>query len=262
MSQVQNLHPLIALWPGAEVVYDRAWLSLPDGRADELSQLSLDPEALAGLPLVIFQTGSADRGQDKALAQWFNGLGLAFLAPRSHLVPNRLTYQSPAPMEVYQRVHDLRRKEIDYCLHRLETAGLFDLSRLAVIGLSEGAVAAATWRPELKCPRVILAWSMEESYFGREMTFPRDTGCPILNVIGGKDPFFGAQGSLASVEQVVGHGAEVLGDYPNAKVIIYPNCGHRVADDLQCETDVVNFVVQHLALAPLSGSQDLQQRNA
>lgn len=262
MSQVQPPHPLIALWPGAEIVFDRAWLSLPDGRADELSRLSLDPAALAELPLVIFQTGSADRGQDKALARWFNGLGLAFLAPRSHLVPNRLTYQSPAPMEIYQRIHDLRRREIDYCLQRLEAAGLFDLNRIALIGLSEGAVAAATWNPARKCPRVILAWSMEDSYFGRELTFPRDPNCPILNVIGGKDPFFGAQGSLASIEQVIGHGAEVLGDYPNAKVVIYPQCGHRVADDPQCEADVVNFVVQHLAPAQLSGPQDPQQRTA
>ncbi|MDQ2067940.1 hypothetical protein Q9295_16320 [Xinfangfangia sp. CPCC 101601] len=262
MSDVHTPPPLIALWPGAEVVFDRAWLSLPDGRAGELSDLALDPAALADLPLVIFQTGSTDRGQDKAVAQWFNGLGLAFLAPRSHLVPNRISYQSPAPMEVYQRVHDLRRKEIDYCLYRLQKAGLFDLDRLAVIGLSEGAVAAATWRPQRNCPRVILAWSMEDSYFGRDMTFPHDINCPILNVIGAKDPFFGAQGSLASTDQVIGHGAEVLADYPNTKVILYPNCGHRVADDPQCEADVVNFVVQHLAPAGLCRPKNPQQRTA
>lgn len=257
-------HPLLSHWPGAEITFDRAWLSLADGRAGEFADLApeLDPAALRDMPLVLFQTGSAERGQDKALAEWFRGMGLAFLAPRTHLLAGRPSYRSPAPMAVYERVHALRRMELDYTLARLEAAGLFDLTRLGVIGLSEGAVAAATWQPERKCPRVVLAWSMEDSYFGREMTFPQDLTCPILNVIGGSDPFFGAEDSLASIEQVSGHAGRVLRAYPEAKVILYPNCGHRVADDPRCPGDVRRFLADSLGLdAPFDQHQN-QQRNA
>lgn len=264
MSVTKPLHTLLTEWPEAEVVYDRGWLSLPDGRAGELRVLltNLDRTALRDLPVVMFQTGSAERGQDIALAKWFTGLGVAFFAPRTHLLPNRPSYQSPAPLAVYQHVHHLRRLELDYCRDRLRQDGLFDTSRLCVIGLSEGAVAAATWETSRPYPRVVLAWSMEDSYFGRDMTFPQDLACPILNIIGGKDPFFGAEDSLASVEQVRGHGAAQLADYPNAKVILYPGCGHRVCDDAQCQADVVAFVEKHLLQNQVINPQNSQQRTA
>jgi len=263
MMTASAKHPLLLAWPEAAIVYDRAWLSLPDGRAGELRDLArdLDPATLRDLPVVVFQTGSADRGQDKAIARWFADRELAFIAPRTHLIAGRPSYESPAPLEVYHRVHELRRLEIDYVLARLEGDGLFDLSRLCIMGLSEGAVAAATWAPDRTCPRVIMAWSMEETYFARDLVFPAMSCTPMLNIIGGKDPFFGAHDSLASVEQVAGHGAQALGYYRNSKIVIYPDAAHRVADVQGCVEDVTMFVDRYLLeVQAQDAGPDQQQR--
>lgn len=251
-SHASTSTDLLSRWPGAEAVFDDAWLALPDGTAGEFKTVSrrLARYASTPLPVVLFLTGSAERGQDKAVAAWFAGEPVAFIAPRTHRIPGRPAYVSPAPAAVYEQIHALRRAEIDYTLERLSGQAGVDLSRLCLVGLSEGAVAAASWAPERAIPRVVMSWPMEDCYFGRGIPLPAPCETPILNIMGGRDPYFGARGSLASAEPVCGHGGAALAGYPRAKVVIYPHCGHRVADDPRCALDVRDFTLSALGVSP------------
>src|SRR5690606_7757764 len=140
-------------------------------------------------------------------------------------------YRSPAAATVYGRVHALRRMELDYTVARLARHAAFDLSRLVVVGVSEGAVAAATWAPHRNHPRLLIAWSVEDGYFASGFPLPEEPATPILNLMGWRDRFFGATDSLSAEgragRQIHGHGAARLAAYERARVILYPSAGHR-----------------------------------
>lgn len=246
-------HDLLRAYPGAEVVFERAFVSLP---GDQAAGTPADLGAVmdragpqgAGWPVILFATGSRSFEAPALLAGWIRAAGLqaALVAPCTHLVPGRPRYHSPADAAVYARVHALRRAELDYVAARLAGHAAFDLSRVIVAGVSEGAVAAASWATERPFPRLLISWSIEDTYFARNVPLPLDPSTPILNLMGWQDSYFGARDSLSSAEQVQGHGASRLAGYPRARVILYPSAGHRLFDHNQTRDDVVAFLARHL----------------
>ncbi len=253
-------HALLRAYPGAEVVFDRAFVALPGGRRGTPSDLSHAMDRAGpggtGWPVILFATGSRSFETPALLADWMRAAGLkaALVAPCTHLVPGRPRYHSPADAAVYAQVHALRRAELDYVAARLAGHGAFDLTRVIVAGVSEGAVAAASWAPDCRFPRLLMSWSIEETYFARDVALPRDPSTPILNLMGWQDGYFGARDSLSAAEQVLGHGASRLAGYPQSRVILYPSAGHRLFDHPQTRDDVVAFLAQQLR-ALLSGAE-------
>lgn len=197
--------------------------------------------------IVMFLTGSRQRGQDAQFADWMPDLsGWLMVAPNTHALSARPSYTSPAEQSVYAQVHHLRVAEIEYCLLRLQALPACADLPLAIVGLSEGAVAALAWRPENPATRVCLAWPCETTYFGELPRLPDDLDTPILNIMGGSDTYFGVENSLsAQAGSPKGHGAQSLSEHANAKVIIYPKWGHRILDHPQTRGDVMGFLTHH-----------------
>lgn len=248
---------LLRAYPGADVVFDRAFVALPQSDTPgtpETLGAALDhpgPDG-RGWPVILFATGSTSFEGAGLVAGWIRDrIPAALVAPNTHLVPGRPRYRSPAAAAVYDSVHALRRMELDYTVARLARHAAFDLSRLTVVGVSEGAVAAATWAPHRNDPRLLIAWSVEDSYFARDFRLPDDPATPILNLMGWRDRFFGATDSLSAESRAGrptdGHGAARLAAYERARVVLYPSAGHRLLHHPQTRADVVAFLADQMA---------------
>ena len=198
--------------------------------------------------IILFLTGSKERGQGRQFSEWMQDLpGWLMVAPNTHALSRRPAYNSPADPSVYTEIHALRVAEIDYCLKKLRQRPTLADVPVAIVGLSEGAVAALAWRPDIKVPRICLAWPCEPSYFSDLPPLPADQTTPILNIMGGCDHFFGATDSLnAKFRANLGHGANTFSAYENAKIILYPKWGHRVLEHPSARGDVMGFLNQHL----------------
>lgn len=247
-------HDLLRAYPGAEVVFDEAFLASPVGNGTPVTLYDACQSAGAAgakWPVVVMATGSRSFESPRVIAGCLRDAGIeaALIAPATQCVPNRPRYVSPGDAEVYDQVHRLRRSELDYTLSRLASYPCFDLSRLVVMGVSEGGVAAATWRPDCEAPRLVIAWGMERSYFVNDFELPRRRSTPILNLMGWQDAYFGSRDSLSAPDGVHGHGAPALTEYPNARVIIYPYAGHKLLDYPPAVDDVAEFLRRHLCPA-------------
>ena len=128
----------------ASAVFDHASFAM--GATWFGSDLAAVSAALRETPakgIVLFLTGSRQRGQDAQFAEWMPDLsGWLMVAPNTHALSARPSYTSPAEQSVYAQVHHLRVAEIEYCLSRLQALPAFADLPLAIVGLSEGAVAA------------------------------------------------------------------------------------------------------------------------
>ena len=246
--QISNAHSVLERYGDPSLVVDQAVIKLAGRRTES------GPEAIRALAgsgpeaLILFLTGSRANVHEAVVASWMaSSPGWAMFAPATHALAGRPRYTSPAHPDTYAAVHELRLAELDFCFDALSNH--LDLNDLpvAVIGLSEGAVAALAWSPPRRIPRVCLAWSCEDTYFSALPGLPEDQTTPILNIVGGRDHYFGARGSIAAQDGwKVGHGAVALQDHPNSKVIIYPSIGHDLLAQTGVGRDVMSFLSEHL----------------
>lgn len=181
-------------------------------------------------PVVVFMHGSSGLGL-AAIGEWqvwLASLGIASVAPNSFAVPNRLTYKSPVPKEVYERVHALRSSEVPLAVQALAAAPWADASRMVLAGTSEGATAVARHRGAEFAGRVMFAWSCEDNYFvqSHQTALPADR--PVLNLISSTDPFFSASNSWVGNPNPVGHCGPALQAHTRASVVLIPGAPHTI----------------------------------
>lgn len=241
---LENLHK------DASAVFDHASFAMGSvWFGSDLAAVSATLRDTPAKGIVLFLTGSRQRGQDAQFAEWMPDLSdWLMVAPNTHALSARPSYISPAQKSVYAQVHHLRVAEIEYCLSRLQALPACADLPLAIVGLSEGAVAALAWQPENFAVRVCLAWPCETTYFADLPKLPDDLDTPILNIMGGTDTYFAAQNSLSAQSGTPkGHGGESLLNYAQAKIILYPNWGHSIMDHSFARSDVMGFLKHHLS---------------
>lgn len=214
-------------------------LYLPGGVADAnpwLGRFSEMPRAAAAgegqrVPLVVFLPGSSDRGLESMIVdELARPLDVAMLALNTHAIRGRPTYHTPAHAEVYAEVHALRHAEVDLLLGALPALGFACPDRLILMGVSEGAVAAGCHPAAQFGLRIVVAWAMEAGYFHPEPVPGGDERTTFLNLIGGRDHFFGSASQYAR-PSTSGHGAQLLADRAGSQVVILPGLGHRVLEE-------------------------------
>lgn len=184
------------------------------------------------LPTLVVLPGSKALGVEKTIAKYCcdtNGIALIYLD--THAIKNRPSYESPASKEVYNNIHQLRKAEVDLFIARQEELNWIDPQKMMLIGLSEGAVTAASYPGSSFGLRILISWPCEQNYFVDDVSLGGDNNTWFLNIIGYKDHFFGINSSLNSHLPIKGHGSEALQSYPNSKVVIFPNAGHRLFED-------------------------------
>jgi dienelactone hydrolase len=179
---------LAATWRNANLVLPASltgrerWQGIP----------SAAPDVTGKAPLVVLLHGSSGVAPAvKDFQVWLaDTLGLASVAPDSLAIDGRLTYVSPVPVEIYERVHTLRLAELTHALEASKSWAWVDRARIVIAGTSEGSVAVSRYAGPESAARLIYSWSCEPNYFvdrPRPGFGPEE---PVFNAISARDPYF------------------------------------------------------------------------
>jgi len=188
------------------------------------------PKIAGQAPLVILLHGSSGIASAvKEFQNWLaDALGLASVAPDSLAIPDRLTYTSPVPVEIYERVHTLRLAELEYALQASRAWSWVDRAHIVLAGTSEGAVAVSRYAGAESVARLIYSWSCESNYFvDRPQTAFRPNE-PVLNAISARDPYFSARNPWNRNYDLAGSCAAALNGNPNAVVVVVDADVHTI----------------------------------
>ncbi len=229
-------------------VVARAQVALPAGVAGAapwFGRWAALPSGLKGpVPVVLFLHGSSGLGL-KAIEEWQRWLaerGVASVAPDSFALPDRLTYKSPIPKDVYERIHALRASEIDAMRAALAGQAWADAQRVLLAGTSEGAVPVARHGGEGFAGRMLFAWSCEDNYFVQAHRTAVAPQVPVLNVISSTDPFFSPSNVWLGNAAASGHCGAAFAAHKNATVVLIPGAPHTLLNLPSARHAVEGFV--------------------
>lgn len=189
------------------------------------------PAASTGrVPVVIFLHGSSGLRLPaiEAWQRWLAAAGIASVAPDSFALADRLTYTSPVGKDVYEKIHALRASEIETALAAVSLAPWADVRRLALAGMSEGAVAVARDRGTGFAARIIYSWSCEDNYFVESHRTSVPLWQPVLNVMSASDPYFSQYNTYLGNPAALGHCAAALKSHRNAEIVLIPGAPHTL----------------------------------
>ena len=195
------------------------------------------------LPTVVYMQGSSSFNKGAVYREWITGEGgFIFFAPNTHTVKNRPTYSSPVPKTYYEKVHAFRQAEIDQFIKRVHELPFIDTNKMFLMGHSEGALAAARYAGKEFVGRIVLSWSCEPGYYTDYPKVGAKPTDPFLNIIGRDDPYFGRQNPWNNAYHNDGHCGDALFNFTLAKVVLYPNTGHDIANNPYTKRELLSFI--------------------
>lgn len=198
------------------------------------------------LTTIFYMQGSGEFNKGATFRKWIAGEGgYVFFAPNSHKGKGRPTYSSPVPKNVYEQVHEYRQAEIKYAVSRLNEIPFIDMSKMFLMGCSEGAFATARYAGQEFKARIVLSWTCEHGYY---TDYPKVGSSyenhPFLNIVGRDDAFFGKFSDFNKKYNYnnEGHCGDALSHYKNAKVVLLPNTGHNVMLNPFTKPEILSFI--------------------
>ena len=231
------------------------------GHYEDLKDLSF----VAGKksPVVVYMHGSGqaiDRSGDApklkwdyGYAEWITQAGYIFVAPDSYGMKDRPSFSSPVPKENYEQVHSIRQAEIAQAAQSLVNQDFANTDEMYLLGVSEGAMAAARYHGKEFKGRLVLSWSCEPGYFTDYPKVGARSKDPFLNIMGYRDFYFGKDGPYnTGYAKNTGNCAAHLsmGNYKNARVIIYPESTHGVTYNQHMKGDLLGFLSYWIGRKP------------
>lgn len=225
-----------------------ATLVLPDGRGDPIVAIYKDTaewqplvqELAAPRPTVLFMhgcTGLRNLEPLKAMAR----AGFVVIAPDSFARRFRPLQCRPSERRGGENIfiYDFRLAEISYALHRMAELKWIDHSRLFLMGVSEGGVAAALYRGEEFRGRIIAQWTCHGRPFVQGLQAGPDE--PVLAVVRAEDPWYD---STRTIDQMGDCGAFFKESSNSVSLVLDGGSRHDVFD----EPSVLHRVVEFLRL--------------
>ena len=230
---------LAGSWSGAQ-------LSLPGGYQGRLRDA---PGVIGRLPLVILMHGSSGLGLAAVgqFGSWLAGQGMAVIAPDSFATADRLTYVSPVPAVVTERIHSLRLAELEHALTQARALPWVDPARIVIAGSSEGAVPIGrlVTTPE-PAGRIITSWGCEAGYFvdAPRIAIPREAH--VLTVVAARDPFFSPLNPWSAGFAITGSCAAALRMHADATSVVVSTDQHTLLGHPQAREAVTSFLARIL----------------
>lgn len=200
----------------------------------------------APVPAVVFMhgcTGLRNMEPLKALAR----AGFAVIAPDSFARRFRPLQCRPSERRGGENiyVYDFRLAEISYGLHRMAALSWIDSTRLFLMGVSEGGVAAALYRGEDFRARVIAQWTCHGRPFVSGLAAgPRE---PVLAIVRSNDPWYD---SSRTRDQKGDCGAFFKERHSSASLVLEGGDKHDVFDEPTVVHKVVDFLRVQAAQPP------------
>ena len=230
-----NIEAALKQYPDFENTFNRGFIGIPTGVSglsepfystlEEAKEILPDVfQSDKKLTTVFYMEGSGKFSKGVIFRKWITGeAGHVFLAPDSYQGKGRPTYSTPAPKELYEKVHQYRQAEINYAVSRLNELPFVDQTKMFLMGNSEGGFAAARYTGSEFKARIVLSWACESGYY---TDYPHLGSLPekhpFLNIVGREDKFFGKYSLLNKNQNNDGHCANTLSRYKYAKLFYYP----------------------------------------
>ncbi|NOZ90005.1 MAG: hypothetical protein GXO60_01835 [Epsilonproteobacteria bacterium] len=233
--------------------FDKAYIGIPKGvlgRAEPfygtfdqaLVKIPNLKKYTKKLPTVVYMQGSSKFDMDNKFMKWITEAGYLFFAPNTYTSPKRITYSSPVSKDIYEKVHAYRQAEIDLFVKRLSELPFIDTKRMFLMGFSEGALASARYSGDEFVGRIVLGWSCEANYYTDYPKVGAKLDDPFLNIIGRDDKYFGTQNPWSRGYKLKGNCADALFKFTNAKVVLLPNTGHNLKDNIFVKDEILGFI--------------------
>lgn len=244
----QSLNRAVVGVPAAMLAGDEDFY----GYYEDLAGLDFVEGATA--PVVVYMHGSSNAFDhsgdhpvlkwDYGYATWVTEAGYIFVAPDAHAIGERPTFSSPVPKEAYEAVNQIRQAEITQAAAALVGDSFVDTDEMYLMGVSEGAVAAARYHGGEFKGRMVLSWSCEPGYFTDLPKVGAGSSDPFLNIVGFRDFYYGKDAPYSTGYNNSGNCANhlSLAGFTNAKVIIYPDTGHGVTYNQFMKDDLLGFL--------------------
>lgn len=236
-----------------EDTYKYAYIGIPKGfggleksyfgTLNKFKKKYPDFKANNKIPTVLFMHGSAGLNKGKTYRKWIvEEAGFIFFAPNSFKIENRPTYNSPAKISAYEKVHKVRQAEIHYNLGKLKNVSFIDDAHIFLMGNSEGGLAAAAFKGREFKGRIVTAYSCENGYYSSNFTLGAKKSEPFLNIIGTHDEYFANESDTNKNHEVQGHCTKALRKYKKAKVIILPQTKHDITQNIYVKDEIISFL--------------------
>ena len=196
------------------------------------------------LPVVVYLHGCTGIGNDDFL-RTLAGDGFAVVAPDSFARTWRPLQCDPRTRSGGYNVfvYDFRLAETAYALGHLWQQPWADWNRMALVGSSEGGVAAALYRGDEFRGRVVLQWTCSGAAHVRGVAAP--AGEPVMTVVGAEDPWY-----VANRRQDCG---ALLAGRPASRSLVVDGRGHDVLGDSGVVEEVREFLRALISPSPLAG---------
>lgn len=238
-----------------KAVWEQAYLRLPatSERSLYAGLLSEAPGDNAVFPVMLFMHGSSGiNEQIRLFADWLaQTLGLAFVAPDSMQLPDRMTYSSPIPRKDYEIIHAMRSAELQYALNNLALQPWFN-GQVILAGTSEGGVSIARFHretaPVKERGRILFSWSCEDNYHVLEHGTDIPDDLPVLNIMSASDKFFSRANSFIDNSEALGHAAGTLARNTVSSILLIPGAPHTLLNLPQTHSAVKAFVERVLSI--------------
>lgn len=231
------------------------------GHYEDLKDLKFVADKKA--PVVVYMHGSGqaiDRSGDMpklkwdyGYADWITQAGYIFVAPDSYAMKDRPSFSSPVPKENYEEVHNIRQAEVAQAAQSLVKQSFADTDEMYLLGVSEGAMAAARYAGKEFKGRLVLSWSCEPGYFTDYAKVGSSSKAPFLNIMGGRDFYFGKDAPYSTMyAKNTGNCAAHLSmaNYKHARVIVYPESTHGVTYNQYMKGDLLGFLAYWVGRKP------------
>lgn len=238
-----------------QAVWEQACLRLPATaeRGVYAGTLSGAPEEDASFPAMLFMHGSSGiNEQIRLFADWIaQTLGMAFVAPDSMQLPDRMTYSSPIPRKDYEIIHAMRAAELQYSLENLALQPWFN-GQVILAGTSEGGVSVARFHreaaPVKERGRILFSWSCEDNYHVLEHGTDIPDDLPVLNIMSASDKFFSRANLFLDNPKALGHAAETLARNAAGSILLIPGAPHTLFNLPQARSAVKAFIERVLSI--------------
>lgn len=187
----------------------------------------------ARLPAVIYLHGCAGNTAGYQWAAQFNRWGYAFFAPDSLARPRRSLCGSGRSSMIRHRI-PMRLQELEYALQQLRQLDWIDQQRLVLMGSSEGAQAASSYRGDAFAAVVLIGTDCR--FVGGSPRTP--VGIPVLNLVGSLDNEGG------------GNGCHIRGGTPGSRKVIVEGGYHKLGGNPHAHELLQQFLQQCCAALP------------
>ena len=239
--------------------WDAAIVMVPDGpgRSKQTSLADLDAaygEGQRRFPTAIYMHGCAGLWSGSLLRMKFladNGFLVIGPASMARTVYARSCDAATHESGMFRPTLSMRQLDAGYAIETAKGLPFVDADNMLLIGLSEGGVIAATFKPlsdsQRVAARVVEGWTCKAGWYEYAgLNAPEDE--PVLSLVGAKDPWY-------RNEWNVGHCGEFMDGRTDSKSVVYETgqlaSRHELLEFRSVQEETMAFLRQHIDL-PLS----------